>query len=73
VNSGGGDEDEFRILVGRDDEFGLIDSGGAIADSDPLPVDEDRALARCEIGIPKPVERMRDRFPARSVGTSVLL
>src|ERR1700746_958583 len=51
VSSGGIDEDEFSILLRRNGEFGLVDSGDAVSDCNPLPVDEDRALGRGEIGV----------------------
>ena len=60
VKSGGVDEDEFRILLGRDDEFGFVDGGDAVADRNPLPVDEDHALGGGEIGVPEPSRRVRD-------------
>ena len=63
MKSGGVDEDEFRIVLARDAEFGLVDGGDAVADRNPLPVDEDHALGRGEIGMPKPAERVRDGRP----------
>ena len=44
------DEDEFRVMLARDVEFGLVDGGDAVADCDPAPVDEDHALGGGEIG-----------------------
>jgi hypothetical protein len=44
VKSGGVDEDEFGVLFHRDVDIGLIDGGNAVADCNPLPVDEDHAL-----------------------------
>jgi hypothetical protein len=36
-----------------DGEFGLVDGGDAVSDRNPLPVDEDHALGRGEIGVPR--------------------
>ena len=58
--SGRGDEDEFRVLLGRDGEFGFVDGGDAVADRNPLPVNEDHALGRGEIGVPEPILAVRD-------------
>jgi hypothetical protein len=65
MKSGGDDEDEFRIVLARDAEFGLVDGGDAVADRDPLPVDEDHALGGGEVGMPKPAERVRDSRPCQ--------
>ena len=43
--SGGGDEDELRILLARDDKCGLVAGGDAVADRNPLPVDADHPWA----------------------------
>ena len=53
MKSGGIDENEFGILLRRDGEFGLVDGGDAVADRNPLPVDEDHALGGGEIGMPE--------------------
>ena len=58
VKSGGVDEDELGILLGRDGEFGFVDGGDAVADRNPLPVDEDHALGGGEIGVPEPGRRV---------------
>src|ERR1700722_6720320 len=65
MKSGGVDEDEFRVVLARDAEFGLVDGGDAIADCNPLPVDEDHAVGGGEIGMPKPAERVRDSRPCQ--------
>ncbi len=65
MKSGGVDEDEFRIFLGRDVEFGLVDDSDAVADYNPLPVDEDHALGGGEIGMPEPAERVRDHRPCQ--------
>src|ERR1700758_5469586 len=51
VGSRGIDEDELSILLSRDGEFRFVDGGNAVSDNNPLPVDEDRALGRGEIGV----------------------
>ena len=51
VGSRGIDEDELSILLSRDGEFRFVDGGDAVSDRNPLPVDEDRALGRGEIGV----------------------
>jgi hypothetical protein len=58
VSSGGVDENEFSILLSRDGEFGLVDGGDAVTDRNPLPVDEDRALGRGEIGVAESSRRV---------------
>jgi hypothetical protein len=58
VRSGGFDEDELRVLFCRDSEFGLVDGGDAIAEGDPLPVDEDHARGGREIGVPEANRRV---------------
>ena len=59
VSSGGIDEDEFSILLGRDGEFGLVDGGNAVPHRDPLPIDDDHALGGSEIAMPIPNRRVR--------------
>jgi hypothetical protein len=53
VKSGGINEDELGILLRRDGEFGFIDGGDAVANRNPLPVDEDHALGWGEIRVPE--------------------
>ena len=65
VRSGGVDEDELRILLGRDGEFGFVDGGDAVADRNPLPVDEDHALGWGEIGVPEAGRRVGESGPGK--------
>ena len=44
MKSGGINEDELGLLLRRDGEFGFIDGGDAVANRNPLPVDEDHTL-----------------------------
>jgi hypothetical protein len=66
VSSGGVDENEFSILLSRDGEFGLVDGGDAVTDRNPLPVDEDRALGRGEIGVAESSRRWNQSFRVQS-------
>src|SRR5258706_10512119 len=52
VKSGGVNKDDLGILLRRDGEFGFIDGGDAVANRDPLPIDEDHATGGGEIGVP---------------------
>jgi hypothetical protein len=58
VKSGGINEDELGILLGRNDEFGLVDGGDAVTDRNPLTVDEGHALGGGEIDVPEPSWRV---------------
>jgi len=58
VKSGGINEDELGILHRCDGEFGFVDGGDAVADRDPLPIDEDHALGGGEIGVPESSRRV---------------
>src|SRR5258705_296562 len=49
------------ILYRRDGKFGFVDGGDAVADRNPLPVDEDHALGRGEIGMPQARRRRVDK------------
>jgi hypothetical protein len=69
VGSGGIDEDEFRILLSRDVEFGLVDGSDAVTDSNPVPVDEDHALGRGEIGVPDSSCRVGESGSGKKRGT----
>ena len=60
VSSGGIDEDEFSVLLGRDGEFGLVDGGDAVPHRNPLPIDDDHALGGSEIAVPVPSRRVRE-------------
>src|SRR5580765_3722543 len=60
VKSGGINEDELGILLGRNDEFGLVDGGDAVTDRDPLPVDKDHALGGSEISVPESSQRVNE-------------
>jgi hypothetical protein len=60
VNSGGIDEDEFGILLGRDGEFGLVGGSDAVTDRNPLPVDKDHAPSRGEIGVSESSRRVSE-------------
>ena len=51
MSSGGLNEDEFRILLGRDGKFGLVDGGDAVPHRNPLPIDDDHALGGSEIAM----------------------
>ena len=68
MSSGGVDEDEFSILLGRDGEFGLVDGGNAVTNRNPLPVDEDHALGRSEIGVPESSRRVGKRGSGKKRG-----
>jgi len=60
VSSGGIDEDEFSILLGRDGEFGLVDCGDAVPHRNPLPVDDDHAPGGSEISVPESSRRVSE-------------
>ena len=68
VKSGGINEDELSILFRRDGEFGFIDGGYAVTDRNPLPVDEDHALGRGEIGVPESSRRMGESGSGKKRG-----
>ena len=53
MKSGGINEDELGLLLRRDGEFGFIDGGDAVANRNPLPVDEDHTLGWSEIRVPE--------------------